>query len=61
VTAGGALFDTYRLDGKMLTLAVWFKAADRQGTLDPTKQAPAGMVLTLKLAPKQTGPVGTGG
>jgi hypothetical protein len=61
VTERGALFGTYRLDGKTLTLAVWFRAADRQGTLDPAKQDPAGMVLTLKLAPRQTGPVGTGG
>jgi hypothetical protein len=61
VTDRGALFGTYRLDGKTLTLAIWFRAAERQGTLDPAKQDPAGMVLTLKLAPKQTGPVGTGG
>jgi hypothetical protein len=44
-----------------LTLAVWFKAAERQGTLDPAKQDPHGMVLTLRLSPKQIGPVGTGG
>jgi uncharacterized protein (TIGR03067 family) len=61
VTRGGTMFVTYRLGGGALTLAVWFKAADRQGTLDAAKQDPAGMVLTLKLAPRQTGPVGTGG
>jgi uncharacterized protein (TIGR03067 family) len=60
VTAGGTLFGAYRLDGKTLTLALWGKAGERQGTLDPAKQDPAGMVFTLKLAPKQTGPVGTG-
>jgi uncharacterized protein (TIGR03067 family) len=61
VTERGALFGAYRLDGKTLTLAVWFKAADRQGPLDPGKQDPAGMLLTLRKEPQQRGPVGTGG
>jgi hypothetical protein len=52
---------TYRLDGTMLTLAVWFRATDRQGTLDPMKQEPSGVVLTLRREPQQRGPVRTGG
>jgi uncharacterized protein (TIGR03067 family) len=61
VVERGTLFGTYRLDGKTLTLALRGKAGERQGTLDSAKQDPAGMVFTLKLAAKQTGPVGTGG
>jgi hypothetical protein len=49
------------IDRGTLTLALWGKAGERQGTLDPAKQVPAEMVFTLKPALKQTGPVGTGG
>jgi uncharacterized protein (TIGR03067 family) len=58
---GPGLFGAYRIDGRgTLTLALWTKSADRQGTLDPERQNPPGMVFVLRRL-AQKGEVGTGG
>jgi len=53
---GATLFCTYRLDKGRLMLCWWPKAKDRQGTLDPEKQDPPGVLMVME-RPKDSGPV----
>ena len=53
---GATLFCTYRLDKGQLRLCCWPSAKDRQGTLDPEKQDPPGVLMVME-RPKDAGPV----
>jgi hypothetical protein len=53
---GRTLFGTYRLDQGQLRLCCWPRAKERQGTLDPEKQDPPGVLLVME-RPKDAGPV----
>jgi hypothetical protein len=53
---GATLFCAYRLDRRQLRQCWWQKEKERQGTLDPEKLDPPG-VLMLMERPKDTGPV----
>jgi hypothetical protein len=50
------LFGTCRLDQGQLRLCWWPSAKERQGTLDPEKQDPPGVLLVME-RPKDSGPV----
>jgi hypothetical protein len=51
------LFCVYSLDKGQLRLCWWGKAKDRQGTLDPLKQDPAGVLLEMERPRQDSGPV----
>ena len=53
---GTTLFGTCRLDQGQLRLCCWPSAKERQGTLDPEKQDPPGVLLVME-RPKDAGPV----